>query len=105
LDTLFQGTEKTRTAYAKEQEAREKYVKEHPELSPEIKEQLLHGCIIRGMTKEQVRLFSQFSRPPDKIRTTTRYRADEMWIYNFKDSNQRIILYFKSNILVEWKYG
>jgi len=102
IDTLLQGTEKSRGVYAVD--ARVKYVNEHPELAPKIKEHLLssYGDPIKGMNKEQVQLYSQFSRPPNKVRATKRYGADEMWIYNFDDKNQRVILYFKSDTLVDY---
>jgi len=104
IDTLLQGTEKSQGVY--EVEARGKYVNEHPELSPKIKEHLLssYGEPIKGMNKEQVQLYSQFSRHPDKVMATKRYGADEMWIFNNypEDPSKRVILYFKSDVLVDY---
>ncbi len=37
------------------QNSRQEYVNSHPESSPEIKQAILEGKVIKGMTKEDVR--------------------------------------------------
>jgi len=83
----------------------ERYVRDHPELSPDIKEELLHGYIKKGMTKEQVQLFSDFRLGPTKVKPTTKHEADEMWIFDYPSdpNNKKITLYFKSGLLVWWE--
>lgn len=38
------------------QSSRQEYVNSHPELSPDIKQAILDGKVIKGMTKEDVRI-------------------------------------------------
>lgn len=79
---------------------RERYVASHPELTERQKALILAGRVGEGLTKEEIIDILDWPKP-DIVQPTTKYGADEIWIYkSFRPSGDRK-LYFKNNILIK----
>lgn len=76
----------------------EKYMVEHPELDEQKKNLIRKGKINIGFSKEEVRLFYNYMHP-DKMKTTSDYGAEEVWIYNEWSADE--FLYFKGDRLIK----
>ena len=89
----------------KNQAEAEKYVREHPELKENIKKLILDNRIDVGMTKEQVELATYYSWRNHHIEPTSKYGADEVWIYKRTYVASDVIkyeyLYFKGDTLIK----
>lgn len=86
------------------QKRRQDYVKAHPELDDQIKESILNGKIILGMTKAQV--IASWGRPVRIRQPVGSWRVYEQWIYyNDPDSPHScpiIYVYFRNGIVESW---
>jgi hypothetical protein len=77
-------------------ERREQYFNDHPELSEQIKQCIRKGTIVLGMTKEQVT--ASWGKPDDIHRSVYSFGVHEQWIYG-----DRQYLYFEDGILTSWQ--
>lgn len=59
--------------------AQEQYVKEHPELSEEMKKNILEETVAIGMTEEQV--IASWGKPDDIQIFSSEYNSYKRWIY------------------------
>ena len=86
------------TIFADRKESILKYIENHPNLSDEIKDSMLHYCVRKKMTKEQVKLITG---EPTKIKDVKDDK--QIWIYSqILGSGEEIKLLFDDkNILVE----
>lgn len=83
-------------------------VNKHPEWKEEIKQAILEGTVLIGMTEEQVKV--NWGKP-DKINTTVSYlRKHEQWIYGYRKSYgdtsywvPKEYLYFDNGILTSFQ--
>ena len=76
---------------------REKYINEHPQIDENLKKSILKNEVQLGMTKEQV-MVTRYSNP-SKTGPTTKYEADEVWVYNFWNATE--YLYFRNGSLIK----
>lgn len=76
---------------------RQNYVELNTWISPEIKEAILAGRIILGMTPQQV--IASRGKPLDINRTTERFGIHEQWVYVGIEVNERLQLSKKEMLL------
>jgi hypothetical protein len=77
------------------QNRRELYVKEHPEVSQRIKDAVLKGSIILGMSSDAAR--AAWGEPKRVNRTVNARGVSEQWVYG------DTYVYFDDNILTSWQ--
>ena len=64
----------------------EDYISQHPEIDEEVKSALKNFKVIKGMTKEQVRLLLGNPERVQTLNSKNKFRADERWVYMMKES-------------------
>ena len=81
-----------------DQMRREWYCANHLKLllQPQIRNLILEGKVVMGMTAEQVR--ASLGEPREVNRTVHRYGTHEQWVYGNRD-----YLYFENDILDGWQ--
>ncbi|MBA7714289.1 hypothetical protein ES703_123307 [subsurface metagenome] len=94
---------------------RQNYVESNTWISPEIKEAILNGRVILGMTIKQV--LASRGRPLDINRTTRESGTHEQWVYVGVEINTRMrmsrketlldhefgYIYFENGIVTSWQ--
>lgn len=78
---------------------RERYVRETPGLKPEIRQAILDGDIIIGMTKEHV--YASRATPIFKGEKWRNDETYEYWTYPDMKDSPFINIYFSDNVVVE----
>lgn len=85
------------------QERRKKYVKDHPNLSPAMKDGILNKKPVLGMNTEQIKL--SFGHEPCEITKVVNFNGSfELWRYDclWDREGQYKYLTFSNNLLVSW---
>lgn len=85
---------------------RKQYLKEHPVLAPKLRQAILEGRLIKGMSKEEAK--ASWGAPDIVYRTVTNNIVNEQWVY--KDNIDRlnlekrsVYLTFRDNFLYSWQ--
>lgn len=91
----------------------EDYISHHPEINGETKSALTDFKVIKGMTKEQVRLLLGEPEKAQHLNSGNKFRADARWVYAMETlrcvyvvpipvffTHDAYHLYFKGDILV-----
>lgn len=82
-------------------ERREKYIIANSSTLTDRQKNLISSDIVDvGLTKEQIINVLGWSKP-DKVLSTTKYNANEVWVYDLPRSVKNRKLYFKDNILIK----
>lgn len=76
---------------------REDYVRQHPNLKPEIAATIIEGGWRRGMTREEV--VASIGRPNDINTSVGSWGKHEQWVYG----KSSFYLYFENGILTSWQ--
>jgi len=79
--------------------ARARYVNDTPGLKSEIRNAILAGDVIEGMTKEQV--YASWATPIFKGEKTENGREYEYWTYPDMKDSPFVNLYFRNDIVVK----
>lgn len=59
----------------------EDYILHHPEIDKETKSSLENFIVVKGMTKEQVRLLLSNPERIQILNSKNKFRTDERWVY------------------------
>ncbi len=78
---------------------RKEIVDRHPEWSEDIKQAILRGGVVIGMTKEQAR--AAWGEPTHVNTTVTQSVVNEQWVYNM--IGVLSFLYFENGILTSYQ--
>jgi len=91
----------------------EDYISHHPEINEEAKSALKNFKVVKGMTKEQVKLLLGNPERVQTLNSKNKFRADQRWVYIMKESRCVYVvpvpvffthdahhLYFKGDILI-----
>lgn len=78
---------------------RERYVNDNPEMKPEIKDAILDGDVIIGMTEYQV--YASWATPIFKGITEYNGKKLNYWIYPDMKGSPFVNIYFSNKIVVE----
>ena len=86
--------------------SRKQYVKEHPVLAPKVRQVILEGRLLEGMSKEEAK--ASWGDPDIVYRTVTNNIVNEQWVYkgNIDRLNlekRSVYLTFKDNFLYNWQ--
>ena len=110
---IFTGCATTGPLFKPSYNTRLEYINAHPELSQEIKQAILEGRVIEGMTKEDV--IATWGKP-DKVTFMRENKDsyfyteewDEVWYYKdtlFRLMSPSIWVYFKKGVVVGIERG
>ena len=103
------GSGEDETAYDRETRLAN-YLKKYPETSSSLRQSILNGSLVIGMTQEQVLV--ALGKPEDINKTVTPYGTTEQWVYTYYlDRRQRVDLdrtkskyvYFENGVLTSWQ--
>jgi hypothetical protein len=78
-----------------EKEARDLYIKDHPEVSDRIRQAIAEGSIVLGMTKEDTR--ASWGDPSHVNKTVNASGISEQWVYG------NTYVYFENGRLTSWQ--
>ncbi len=89
---------------------REVYVSEHPALSQDLKDHILNGELMIGMTKEEALVIVAFPSEPIINRTVTQNGVSEQYVFRFlktgtllDSTKDGFYLYFDNDKLTAWQ--
>ena len=77
---------------------RQSYIDSHPDLSDQMRDDILAGIIRLGMTKEQAE--ASWGKPYDINKSVYAFGVNEQWVYGEYGSSY---LYFEDGILTSWQ--
>ena len=90
-------------------ERRNAYIQAHPETPEKMKQYILKGSIVIGMTKEQA--IASWGKPQKINKTGTRYGVREQWCYGYYETigytrkflHTTNYVYFENGKLTSWQ--
>jgi len=81
---------------SEEETRREKYCRDHPEISGEFRRAILNGLVMIGMTKEMLR--ASWGYPEDVNRTVLSGLVTEQWVYSMG-----VYVYLENGVVTAWQ--